>query len=242
MISVPSRAQAICYAPVARWELAMLTTEQARRQAIIKEAYVGIIGWGWIAASLACMYFLAAAIFFGRSWWQFFASAAGSWLLFKISLYYRLESECKITTAANVEWSAPLNETFYLYFKNGKFERVHIPEGVDNDTDLDAFARQFNSKVFGDDVIVRIVSMVLQKQRLATGRDGTVWPKTPPFDVHFSDGVVSSLNIEPSEIEGWATQWRSFSIEGDEVRIESICDDEGFVIWPERDGSRILWR
>jgi hypothetical protein len=214
----------------------MLTKEQARRQAIIKEAYVGIIGWAWIATSLASLYFLAAALFFGNSWWRFIVCAAGTWLLYKVSLYYQLEPERNVPRATTTEWSAPPDETYYLCFKNGGSKRVHIPE----DDDIDAFVQRFNSHVFGDGVVVRVVSASLQKQRLATGRDGTVWPKTPTFDIHFSDGEVSSLNIEPSEIERWATQWHSFSVKGKEVRIDAICDDEGFVIWPERDGSRIF--
>jgi len=83
--------------------------------------------------------------------------------------------------------------------------------------------------------------MSLQKQRLATGRDGTVWPSTTPtFYIRFSEGVVSILNLEPTEVEFWAQKWRSFKIHGRDVSITEICDDYGYVIWPERNGSRIL--
>jgi hypothetical protein len=64
----------------------MLTEERARRHAIIKEIYVGVIGWAWIATSLASVYFFAAALFFGSSWWRFLVCAAGTWLLYQVSL------------------------------------------------------------------------------------------------------------------------------------------------------------
>jgi hypothetical protein len=220
---------------------AMLTTKQARRQAIIKEAYVGIIGWGWIAASLACVYFLAAAILVGSSWWKFFACGAGAWLLYKIALYYQLEREGKIPAATPVEWSTPPDETYYLTLKDGSHKRVHIPDRAADFEDFDDYVQNYNGRTSGGGSIVRVVSVSLQKQRLATGRDGTVWPNsTPRFYVHFSDGVQSQLNLDPTEVESWAQQWRSFKMHGHEISIESICDDAGYVIWPERDGSQIF--
>lgn len=71
----------------------MQTPEQAKRVAIIKEAYVGIIGWAWIAACVATLYFLAQAIFYDGSWRSLLGSVALTWLLYHVSLFYHLEKE-----------------------------------------------------------------------------------------------------------------------------------------------------
>ena len=60
---------------------------------IIKELYVNVVGWAWIAACIAMLYFLAMAIFDSGSWWYFLGSAVLVWLLYKVSLYYQLEKE-----------------------------------------------------------------------------------------------------------------------------------------------------
>jgi hypothetical protein len=71
----------------------MQTPEQYRRTQIIKELYVSAIGWAWIAAGIAALYFLTKAIFFGSTWWHFFESILVAWLLYRVSLYYVLEKE-----------------------------------------------------------------------------------------------------------------------------------------------------
>jgi len=52
-------------------------------QSWIEFLYVGVIGWIWIAASLAAVYFLVRAVFFGDGWWQAVASVAAAWFLYK---------------------------------------------------------------------------------------------------------------------------------------------------------------
>jgi hypothetical protein len=47
----------------------MPTPEQLRRQAIAKEVYVSIVGWIWVAAALATLFFAVRAIFFDGVWW-----------------------------------------------------------------------------------------------------------------------------------------------------------------------------
>ena len=106
------------------------------------------------------------------------------------------------------------------------------PEVVDAD-----LAGRYNNDHFAEKHIIRVVSAALQRQRFATGRDGTVWPATATFDVHCDDGEVSTLNLRADEISSWAAQH-----DDGPYRIEAICDEEGYVIWPFRDGSRILWR
>ncbi len=71
----------------------MPTPAQLSRQGLIKEIYVSAVGWIWVAVSLAAVYFLIKAIFFGGAWWPFIASAAGAWLFYKVSLYYLLEHQ-----------------------------------------------------------------------------------------------------------------------------------------------------
>lgn len=71
----------------------MPTEDQARRQAIIKEAYIGVIGWAWMAAAIASVYFLIVAIFYGASWWRFFGCAVAAWVLYRVALYYQPEKE-----------------------------------------------------------------------------------------------------------------------------------------------------
>jgi hypothetical protein len=71
----------------------MLDPKYARRQAIIKEAYVGLIGWAWIGIGLAAAYFLLKAVFFHGSWWSFIGASVGAWLLYRVALYYQLEKE-----------------------------------------------------------------------------------------------------------------------------------------------------
>lgn len=132
---------------------------------------------------------------------------------------------------------APPDETYDLILGNGGSRRVHIQER----DDIEDFVRDYNARFIGGGVVVRVVSKSLQKQRLATYRDGIVWPsKTPTFYVHFSDEEVSELNLEPTEVESWATKWRTFEIHGRQVTITAICDSYGYIIWPERDGSRIF--
>ncbi len=79
------------------------TQKQIRRQAIIKELYVGIIGLAWMAASVAAIYYLVRAIFFGGSWFFFFGIAALAWVLYRVALYYELEKEHARREAAKAE-------------------------------------------------------------------------------------------------------------------------------------------
>ena len=60
-------------------------------QSWIEFLYVGVIGWIWIAASLAAVYFLVRAVFFGDGWWRVVASVAAAWFLYKVTLYYQLQ-------------------------------------------------------------------------------------------------------------------------------------------------------
>jgi len=62
-------------------------------KAIVKEFFVGFVGWLWIAAVLCTIYLLASAILFSGSWWLFFACAVAAWLLYRVALYFQLEKE-----------------------------------------------------------------------------------------------------------------------------------------------------
>ena len=64
----------------------MPTSQQSWVEFLIE----GVIGWVWIAASLAALYFLVRAIFFGGGWWRAIASIAAAWFLYKVTLYYQL--------------------------------------------------------------------------------------------------------------------------------------------------------
>jgi hypothetical protein len=83
------------------------TKMQGRRAAQIKELYVGIIGWAWMAAVVAALYLLVTALFFGSSWWMFFASVAVARVLYRVSLYYVLENERAMRTAAPIQATPP---------------------------------------------------------------------------------------------------------------------------------------
>ena len=71
----------------------MLDDKYARRRAMIKEIYVGLVGWAWIAMAIATVYYLAKAIFLGGSWWTVIGAAVGAWVLYRVALYYQLENE-----------------------------------------------------------------------------------------------------------------------------------------------------
>jgi hypothetical protein len=57
----------------------------------IEFLYVSLVGWIWIATSLAAVCFLVRAVFFGGGWWPAIASVAAAWFLYKVTLYYQLE-------------------------------------------------------------------------------------------------------------------------------------------------------
>ena len=78
---------------------------QTRTKGMIKELYVGLIGWAWIAACVAAAYFLVGAVFYHSSWWHVFGSIAVAWLLYRVSLYYVLEKERASRAAAKKEGS-----------------------------------------------------------------------------------------------------------------------------------------
>lgn len=65
----------------------------ARRRAIAKAIYVLVIGWIWIVASLATVYFVATAAISPGSWWRALASAACAWIFYKLAQYYGREDE-----------------------------------------------------------------------------------------------------------------------------------------------------
>ena len=62
-----------------------------KQQSWVEFLIQSVIGWIWIAASFAAVYFLVRAIFFGDGWWRVVASAAVAWFLYKVTLYYQLE-------------------------------------------------------------------------------------------------------------------------------------------------------
>ena len=61
---------------------AVLTQMQAWRQAMLKELYVGVIGWLWVAGCLAVIYYLVGAVFWGRSWWYLIGAALATWAFY----------------------------------------------------------------------------------------------------------------------------------------------------------------
>jgi hypothetical protein len=138
------------------------------------------------------------------------------------SYKYRREAE---------EWYVPPEEAYYLIFKNDVHRKVRIHEV----SEIEAYVQEANRDFYADNPIVRIVSQALQGQRLACGRDGTVWPKVPEFSVHFHDGEVSILNLEPDKIDQWVEL-----MDGEKHKIVAICDESATVIWPARDGSKKL--
>ena len=68
----------------------MLGPKYAR---LIKEFYVGVIAWAFIAVSLASAYFLLKAVFFHGSWWTFIGTSGAAGLLYLVSFYHALERE-----------------------------------------------------------------------------------------------------------------------------------------------------
>jgi hypothetical protein len=75
----------------------MQTPNQPRWQSIAKEIYVGVVGWIWIAAVFAAIVFTVKVVFFDGVWWPVFVSAAVAWLFYKVSLYYVLEKEGRLS-------------------------------------------------------------------------------------------------------------------------------------------------
>jgi len=75
----------------------MLTPTQIRRQAIIKELYVSFIGWLWVAATLASVYYLFRAIFLGGPWWYFVCSAIAAYhyIAFLRIIYWKKNESCR---------------------------------------------------------------------------------------------------------------------------------------------------
>ena len=65
----------------------MPTSQQSWVEFLIQ----GVIGWLWIAASLAAVYFLVSAVFLGGAWWRVAVSVAVAWFLYKVTLYYQLK-------------------------------------------------------------------------------------------------------------------------------------------------------
>jgi hypothetical protein len=71
----------------------MLTEKQATRQAIIKEFYVGLIGWLWISGFFVTLYLTVSAIFFSGSWARALSCAFITWVLYRVTEYYYLEGQ-----------------------------------------------------------------------------------------------------------------------------------------------------
>lgn len=72
--------------------------------------------------------------------------------------------------------------------------------------------------------------------RIVDDSDATVWSDgKQELTIYFDGGEVTKITLPPGEIERWAYKTQ---ISG--RLIEAICDGEGYVIWPEKDGSRIL--
>jgi len=86
----------------------MPTSQQLKRQLLFEELYVGIIGWMWVAASLAAVYFIIRAVFFGDGWWRVAASAAAALFLYKVLSYYQLEKQGLLPKATADVRSPPL--------------------------------------------------------------------------------------------------------------------------------------
>jgi hypothetical protein len=61
------------------------------KQSWVEFLIEGVIGWIWIAASLAAVYFFVSAVFFGGGWWRVVVSVVAAWFLYKVTLYYQLE-------------------------------------------------------------------------------------------------------------------------------------------------------
>jgi hypothetical protein len=154
------------------------------------------------------------------------------WLGFAWYKYRREAEEASYKDRPEAEkWYEPSEEAYYLIFKNGVHRKVRIHEA----SEIEAYVQEANRDSYTDNPIVRIVPQALQGQRLACGRDGTVWPKVPKFSVHFQDGVISILNLEPEKIDQWAKLTG-----GGKHKIVAICDEYASVIWPARDGSKVF--
>lgn len=68
--------------------------------AILKELFVGAIGWLWIAAVIFTIYQLVMVALFHGSWPVLLGSAAATWLLYRVSLHFQLEKERMMRVAA----------------------------------------------------------------------------------------------------------------------------------------------
>ena len=90
----------------------MVTDLHARRQAIIKELYVSLFGWLWMAGCAAVIYYLFGAVFFDKSWWNFFGAVAVTWVLYRVSLYYLLEKEKGLRATERVVDAVPASRGF----------------------------------------------------------------------------------------------------------------------------------
>ena len=80
------------------------------------EAVGGILGWVWIFASIAAVYFLAAALFFSGSWSSFFwavgVSIIAKWLArgfrdnqIRVGFVAELMAKGLSSEEANEEWA-----------------------------------------------------------------------------------------------------------------------------------------
>jgi hypothetical protein len=113
---------------------------QRHTGAMIKELYVGLIGWAWIVTFVAAFYFLVMAIFNHGSWWHFFGSVAVSVLLYRVSLYYQLEKERAWRRTGRGKFAAVSEgSSGYVFGRDYKvsLRRIIIPLPVPNDLDAE---------------------------------------------------------------------------------------------------------
>jgi len=85
------------------------TPKQLGSRAIAKEIDVGLVGWIWILAVLAALYFLIRTIFFDDAWWPVIVSVALAWVFYKVSLYYLLQRN-GLPSAANTKAGSSLQK------------------------------------------------------------------------------------------------------------------------------------
>ena len=81
----------------------MQTSRQFRTKAIVKELYVGLIGWLWIVAGVVTVYFAVIALIFGGSWWNCLGSGVIAWFLYRVSLFYVLEKQRELLATPRTE-------------------------------------------------------------------------------------------------------------------------------------------
>jgi hypothetical protein len=67
-----------------------------KSNAVLKELFVGLVGWLWVAVAIWSLYYLTRVLFFDGSWLIFFGMIFAVWCLDHVTLYYQLEKERRI--------------------------------------------------------------------------------------------------------------------------------------------------